>query len=349
MSDDAFRISGQQLVDRASSRNIVTCSLSADIGLGGGLPQGTTVLLGGKFKSGKTTLSLQYGANAQNQFGTKIYFFNIEARLSKLVLSQIRGIKLDKDHFEIVMPPATYDKEGNVVCHKKVGAEWWWKEIGRVISEHPNSTIIIDSINALSSEKEVSEGIGWQGRGDLQKLEAQFCRSYGDLIVPNGITLFLLTQIQANTSGYGETMMMKCGNAIKHLSDAIIFARGTQKWKEQNGKILGHDILCRIDCSPLGPPFIETTIPLRYGYGIDDLQDVITHAINWDIIKKAGAWYTLPFLENDGKIENVDLDSVAEDIKPLKFQGEDKIRNWLLLHPTESALLEKTVRSKILG
>jgi hypothetical protein len=246
------------------------------------------------------------------------------------------------------MPPVITDKKGNVIGYKKVGSNYWWAKIGQVISENPKSVVIVDSIAALSSEKEVSEGMGYQGRGDGQKLEAQFCRKYGDIIVPNRVTVFLLTHIQANTSGYGPPVQIKAGNAVKHTADIILFGKTAEKWKEQDGRILGHDMIYNVECSALGPPHTEMRVPLRYGTGIDVIKDIITQCINWEIIKKAGAWYTIPFTEKDGKIEFIEQ-SDDKEIKLLKFQGEDNIRNWLLIRPNETKILEDIIRKKIFG
>lgn len=348
--DLAYRISAQQLFEKSKARDIITSSLSSDIGLGGGIPRGCTLIVGGKPKSGKTTWSLQYAANAQNQFkGVKVFFFPCEGRLDSKVLSQIRGLKLDIDSFEVVMGEAIADKDGNVVKIKKMPADFWWTKIGETIINHPGCIIIVDSISALSSERELVEGIGYQGRGELQKLEAQFCREYGDLVMPNNVTLFLLAQVQANTSGYGDPLQIKCGNAIRHMGDAILFARNTEKWPDKDGRILGHDINFRIECSPLGPPWIDTKVPLRFGYGIDDIQDIITNAVNWDMIKKKGSWFKLPFIEKDGKYEYVDLNTVPEDTVVVKAQGEEQIRNFMLINPDTSKALDSIIRKNIFG
>ena len=183
-------------------------------------------------------------------------------------------------------------------------------------------------------------------------LKAQFCRLYGDMIVPNSITLFILAHIQANTSGYGEAMQLKCGNAIKHLADAVIFCKSIEKWEAANGEsTAGQNIKCRIDKSPLGQPFLEVTIPLRFGYGLDDVQDVVTNAINWGIIKSGGSWYTIPFIDDaDGKIEYIDLDTIKdESIKPMKVQGEKQIRLFFIQHPDKFALIDGMIRKLVLA
>lgn len=348
VTGEFYKISAKQLYETTSKRKVIPLTLSADVGLGGGIPVGCTVLIGGKPKLGKTTMSLQYAANAQNLYGMKVFFFNAEGRLTKHVLSQIQNIKLDAEWFQVINSPALIDKDGEVVGFKKWPAHRWWDELGKCITENPNCVIIFDSIAALSSEKELSEEMGYQDRGGKNKLESEFQRKYGDVIVPNRVTLFLLTHIQANTSGYGPSQQAKVGNSIRHMADVMLFGQNFEKWPEEGGRINGHNMNYTVEASALGPPFMKLEIPLRYGYGIDITKDLITHAINWEIIKKGGAWYTMPFTQvAEDKFEVCDPDS--EDVKPVKLNGENGIRNWLLVRPEQMAALDKMVRAKVFG
>lgn len=346
--EEPLRISADQLIETSKNRKIIPCTISLDVGLSGGIPLGSTVVVAGKSKAGKTSMCLQYGANAQNLFGSKIFFFNIEGRMSHQVLSQIQGLKTDQDSLEIIMPPAVTDKSGNIIGHTRWYAEQWWDEIGKTIQDNPNSIIIVDSIAKLSSEKEISEDMGYQDRGARQKLEAQFCRKYGDIVMPNEVTLFLLTQIQANTSGYGPMVQPKVGNAIKHQADAIMFCRKVQMWDSTDGKPLGHDIFWNIEVSALGGPASDIKVPLRYGYGIDTLQDMIEYSIEWGIIQKKGAWMSLPFLSDDEDAELIDLNELEDKQNPVKVQGLSNIRKWFLIRPKLFEKLEHNMNEKIM-
>lgn len=357
-SDAAFIISAEDLIANSKLRPIISTGiLSADIALGGGIPLGCTVLIGGPEKMGKTTLVLQTAANAQSQYGCHIFYFPLEGRLTQKVLQQVRNIKLDGDHFSVVMPPPIKD-DGVIVGYQKWPAERWWDEIGEVIKTHTNAIIILDSIANLSTEKEFSEDMGWSGRGDKNKLEAQFCRKFGDMIIPNKITVFIMTQMQANTSGYGAPIQLKVGNQIKFQADVIIRGKGIEKWDEQDGRILGQDCVYIIQESALGPPHIEAKIPLRYGWGLDYIKDTVTQALNWGILSKGGAWFELPFVEEDGKfvfteiVSNPDKDAKKKDKtgpKYVKLQGENAVRNWFLLNEKEFKIIEGMLRKQILG
>lgn len=345
--DEAYRISAEQLIKEAESRKLIPLSLTADIALGGGVPVGSTVVLAGKPGCGKTTISLQYAANAQNLYGSKIFFFPIEGRLTQLVLKQIRGIKTGIDNFEVIRPPAIFDKEKKLLGFKKWDAQVWWSEIGKTIQNNSNAIIIIDSLSSLSSEREVSEGMGYQGRGDTQKLEAQFMRIYGNQVISNQITIFLLAQIQANTSGYGPPIQAKAGNAVKHQADISLLGLSVEKWKEEDGRIQGQDTTYRMEKNAGGQPYLDVTVGIRFGYGVDDIRDIVTNAVTWEIVKRDGAWYKLPFAEDKKGFKYISIEENEKDC--VKIQGESKVRAWMLEHNKEARIIENNIKQKVLG
>lgn len=342
--DQPYRASGQEVIELRSKRGLLKCTPAADIGFGGGVVRGGIVVIGGKSGIGKTTLSLQYAANAQNQYGVKVFFFPVEGRFNHSTFKQVRGIKLDKDHFEVIAPPPIM-KDGEIVGHKKWNANQWWTAIGDTIVENPGCIIIVDSISTLTSEREQAEGMGYQGRGDLQKADAQFCRLYGDIIVPNGSTLFLLTQVQANTSGYGPPIQIKLSNSLYHQADLILQGKSIEKWKPDNGesgKIRGHNMVYTVIKNAGSNPYNDVTIPLRFGYGIDVPKDIVDHCILFDIIKKSGAWYYLPFYMEGDKVVRSAVDS-QPDKKYIKCQGENNIYEWLSQHTDCLESLQNTI------
>lgn len=346
--DTPFEMSVKQLYDQTKSRKIIPCTLSSDIGLSGGIPLGATVLIGGRPKVGKTTYILQVAANAQRLYGCKIFIFPIEGRLTNQPLEQVRGFDMDKA--TVVMPPPIYDKEKKIIGYHKWHAQQWWKAIGDTIVKNPSSILIVDSLSSLSSEKEQSEGMGYQGRGDTQKLEAQFCRMYADAIISNQVTVFFIAQVQANTSGYGPALQMKSGNSIRHQADIVMFGKTIENWPEQEGRVRGHDINFTIETSALGAGKIDIAVPLRYGFGIDNIKDIIVNAITWDIIKKKGSWYVIPIKEVDDKLV-FDMEIPEDEDGFVKLQGENELWNWFnhVDHQQFIKIIEDAIRRKIFG
>jgi RecA/RadA recombinase len=336
-----YRASGQEVIDLRAQRGILKCTPAADIGFGG-IKRGGIVTIGGKSGIGKTTLALQYAANAQNQFGAKVFFFPVEGRFNDSTFKQVRGIKLDINSFEVVAPPAMM-KDGRVVGHKKWNANQWWTVIGDTIAENPECVVIVDSISTLTSEREQAEGMGYQGRGDLQKSDAQFTRLYGDVTVPNGSIVFLLTQVQANTSGYGPPIIIKLSNSLYHQSDIVLQGKSVEKWKEEDGRIRGHNMVYTVIKNANSNPYNDVSIPLRFGYGIDVPKDVVDHCVLLNTIVREGAWYTLPFYVTDKGKPVFSPAGSEKDKKYVKAQGENNTRAWLIEHPECLELLTKMI------
>lgn len=329
--DKPFVASGEEMIRMRAARKQLKCTPAIDIGIGGGITRGGIIVIGGKSGLGKTTLALQYAANAQDAFKAKVFFFPVEGRFNDKTFKQIRNIKLDQESFEVIAPPPII-KDKEVVGHKKWNANQWWTVIGDTIIENPGCVIIVDSISTLTSEREQAEGMGYQGRGDLQKADAQFCRLYGDIVVPNGAIVFLLTQVQANTSGYGPPIQIKLSNSLYHQSDLILQGKAAEKWKVgDDGRIMGHDMVYTCVKNAGSNPYNDIRVPLRFGYGIDVPKDIVDHCVIFDIIRKDGAWYKLPFIDTDDKL--VADSTFDEKKKYVKAQGEENARLWLLQHP----------------
>jgi hypothetical protein len=167
---------------------------------------------------------------------------------------------------------------------------------------------------------------------------------YGEHVISNQVTLILLTQVIANTSGYGAALQMKVGNQLRHQCDVWLFAKSIDKWTPEGEKIRGHNIVIDIEEAPNAAPYSKASVPLRYGYGIDNIQDTVDHAVNFGFIGKGGAWYVMPKFEKTKTGYDITPDENGE-----KIQGVTKVRDWFLGHPDECIALENHLRTMILG
>lgn len=78
---------------------------------------------------------------------------------------------------------------------------------------------------------------------------------------------------------------------------------------------------------------------IRYGIGVDEIQEIIQIACEFRLIKAAGAWYTISCaVENldNGSIKNyiqsVNANTPEEIEKSLKFQGINAVADFLNEH-----------------
>jgi recombination protein RecA len=319
-------LSGNAIVDRKSI--IIPVSPSLDMVLNGGIPEGSFVVFTGQPKCGKTTTSLSFAATAQRPEykgdlakDRHVYYLNIEGRLKKRDLEGIPG--LDLDRIDIIG-----SQQGKILHAEE------YLQIGeRIINEIPGSILIIDSYSALCTEAEITSDMDKMQRADGAKLLAKFCRKVANVIPVNKNIVIGITHLMGNPTGYGAEFKEKSGQAIAYQTDVKIKAKTFKPWIiGTDATQIGQEVEWQVLCSALGPPGACITSYIRYGQGIDQYTESIMLACDIGLINKAGAWYTLDFIED------------GTEKKP-KMQGTEKIRQFLLDNPETYSKLNASIKS----
>lgn len=263
-------------------RRLVHVSPCVDYALNGGIPEGSWVIFSGAPKSGKSVSALQTIANAQQQYNKPAYIINTEHRLNKKELEGVHGLRIQD--LEIIQ-----SNKGKILS-----AQEFLQETTTILKTVPECIIVIDSTSALCAEKEFVEDITSQARNEGPKLLATFCRKMGSVVPVQNSIVIVIQHLIANTSGYGSPYYEDGGRKIQYQADIKIRATGFQKWKlsatseDQVGQIINW----QVETSALGKPGAKFQSYLRYGYGLDDIKEYITIAMDMGIISKGGAWYT---------------------------------------------------------
>lgn len=321
---DDIILTGNAIVDKKST--IIPVSPSLDIILNGGIPEGSFVVLTGQPKCGKTTTSLDFAATAQRpeykgdlKDTREVYYLNIEGRLKKRDLEGIPGLNLDKFH-------VIGSQQGKILHAEE------YLQIGeKIINEIPGCVLIIDSYSALCTEAEITSDMDKMQRADGAKLLAKFCRKVANVIPVNKNIVIGITHLMGNPTGYGAEFKEKSGQAIAYQTDIKLRAKTFKPWTlSAESTQIGQEIEWQVICSALGPPGGNITSYIRYGQGVDKYMEAITLASDIGLIHKGGAWYTLTALED----------------KP-KFQGAEKVRNYLLEHTEAYDDLVKNIKTTL--
>jgi recombination protein RecA len=321
---DDIILTGNAIVDKKST--IIPVSPSLDIILNGGIPEGSFVVLTGQPKCGKTTTSLDFAATAQRpeykgdlKDTREVYYLNIEGRLKKRDLEGIPGLNLDKFH--------VIGSQQGKILH----AEEYLQIAEKIINEIPGCVLIIDSYSALCTEAEITSDMDKMQRADGAKLLAKFCRKVANVIPVNKNIVIGITHLMGNPTGYGAEFKEKSGQAIAYQTDIKLRAKTFKPWTlSADSTQIGQEIEWQVICSALGPPGGNITSYIRYGQGVDKYMEAITLASDIGLIHKGGAWYTLTSLED----------------KP-KFQGAEKVRNYLLEHTEAYDELVKNIKGTL--
>ena len=305
-------------------KRIIPTTPILDIALSGGIPEGSWTLITGKPKTGKTTLALQMAANAQKLYSKHVYYLDVEHRFGEKNLSTVRHLKTDGNNFTIIKSPKD----------RKLPAEEFLSAFEDIADGSDGSVIIIDSISMLCAQKEQVAEITGTGRAAGPKLIAETCRKLASVIPSNNITVIAMLHVIANTSGYGASSYEDGGNKIQYIADTKIACKGMEKWEKgsgDNAKVIGQMVKWNVAFSALGTPQQNAECYLRYGYGYDDVWEIITLACDFGIIQKGGAWFTY----------------FPEGGEPVKVQGQEKLYEYLSSRPEECDKIYSLIKAMV--
>lgn len=260
-------------------------TLALDIALSGGIPEGSSVLMSGKPKVGKTTLALHYVQQCHRADPTKkAFFFDVEGRLRTELIDCFPDI--NRDNFSIVRSNSA----------KILTAEDFLNLIYQTLKDYPKCVCILDSIAALCPESELSSNIGDGVKmAGTASLMYKMFRRVSQILPVTGSTFIALTHMIANPNpGPGKKSYGVGGNAPQYGASVWLEGGWKQDIEDSNNKTIGQTAHFYIVASALGAPGADVSIPIIYGKGVDEAVDLFNLACEFGIIQKSGAWYLLP-------------------------------------------------------
>ena len=342
--------SGIDVLAEKKNLGMISISPAIDLALGGGVREGCWLTLTGDPKSGKTTTAMQIAANCQSE-GRPIIYLDAEGRLKDMNF-QVEGFDTSKIH--VIAP-----------VDKPLSAEVFLEAAYKMMS-HPDYTgavLIIDSVSSLLPQKEI-EGDFSPGRAGLPKILSIFTKKIGQLLPKQRGLVIAITHYIANTGGFGKAKMSDGGNKIQYQADTRMEIAGSgmdrparKGWVDENGTRIGQIVNWKIICSSCGPPGGQVQSYIRYGKGIDKVQENIQIGMDLGLVSKSGAWCTCDFVTfGNGAVNekefkailkkarpDIDVDNEEEllSTKGFKFQGQIKLYNFMAENPDFMNLLTK--------
>ena len=336
---------GLAVLEEKKNYKVISVSPAIDIALGGGIREGCWLTLTGDPKSGKTTTAMQIAANCQKE-GRPVIYLDVEGRLKDL---NFEVHDLDPEKMKIIHPE-----------DKPLSAEEFL-DVAHKLMSHPDyhgAVLIIDSISSLMPAKEL-DGDMTPGRAGLPKVLSIFTKKMGQLLPRQRGLIIAVTHYIANTGGFGKAKMSDGGNKIQYQADTRMeIAGGGERvsavtpWLNPNKERIGQVVNWKIICSSMGAPGGQVQSWIRYGHGIDKAQELLMLAHDLGMISKAGAWLTCEFmLDHKELAKEISPDINIEDeetiLKAFKFQGQDKLYNFMAKSPKIMGVLEQQIKEML--
>lgn len=286
-------------------RTIPTGSLSLDIALGGGIPEGRIVEVYGPESSGKTTLALHAVAEVQKRGGLAA-FVDAEHALDPEYAAKI-GVDLD-----------------SLLVSQPDNGEQALEITETLVRSNAVNVVVVDSVAALVPRNEIEGNMGDAQMGLQARLMSQALRKLTGVISKSNTTVIFINQLRMKIGVmFGNPETTAGGQALKYYASVRMDIRRTEQIKDGD-RVIGNKVKVKVVKNKIAPPFRIAEFDIMYNQGISTAGDLLDLAVKHELIKKSGSWY-------EYKEEKIG-------------QGRESAKQFLLEHKAAMKELDAAVR-----
>ncbi len=252
---------------------VSTGSLSLDAALGiGGLPRGRVIEIFGPESSGKTTLALHVGAEAQKAGGV-CAFVDAEHAMDPDYTKKL-GVNID----ELLLSQPDTGEQALEIVESLV-------RTGKI------DVVVIDSVAALVPKDEIEGEMGESHVGKQARLMSQTLRKLTGIVARSKTIVIFINQIRMKIGVmFGNPETTPGGNALKFYSSVRLDVRRIAQIKKGE-EVVGGRVRVKVVKNKVAAPFRQAEFDLVYNEGISLEGEMLALGEKYELVQKSGASY----------------------------------------------------------
>jgi recombination protein RecA len=254
---------------------IPTGSIAMDMALGvGGMPRGRIIEIYGAESSGKTTLCLHVVAEAQKKGGVCAY--------------------IDAEH---AMDPDYAKRLGvntdDLLISQPNSGENALQIVETLVNTKSVDVIVVDSVAALTPQREIEGEIGDQHMGLQARMMSQACRKLSAVAAKSNTMIIFINQTRMKIGMvFGNPETTPGGLALKFYASVRVNLARTAQIKSGD-EIIGNRVKAKIVKNKVAAPFRVAEFDIYYNEGISKSGDALRAGLANGMIKQSGASFAL--------------------------------------------------------